>query len=432
MKTNTLGFAFLAFSTLCWSQEALVLTEDKVRERALAVSFAVQETSASADATQAQAHALASRGKLQVQLEANVNQRSSVPEFRLPAAFEGNVLYRSIETTAGTTFTVVKPLDAALNYRTRAAQRQAQGAQAEVARARIDVALQARLAFWQAVLANSAVTVAEKDLQRAEQNLTDTVLLEEAGLATRTAVLTAQAHRDQARVALLRARSASALELASLRSLLKLPAGQPLKLQPHPTLPPPPPPQSELWTTALGQRPELVVLRHQVDALRLQTEAERAEKKPRSSLLAQYDWSRPNPRYFPLENRWHGTWAVGFLATLKVWDSGEADARAAAAAAQRTAAWAHLQELERMVTLEVERARQELQDALALVPAASTALAAAQERERAVRENYLAGLARVEDLLAAESALAQAEFDLESARARAWMAQARLERSVGQ
>lgn len=432
MKKTTLCFALFAFSALAWSQEVLVLTEDKVRELALGVSNALQETRASAAASQAQAAAAASRKKPQVELQANVTQRSSVPEFRLPATFGGNALFTSIETTAGSTLTVVQPLDAALTYRTSAAQRRAQGAQAEVARTQLDVALEARLSFWQAVLATSAVTVAEKDFQRAEQNLADTRLLEEAGLATRTAVLTAQAHRDQAWVALLRARSAAALELVSLRSLLQLPAEQPLQLQTNPTLPPPPPPLSELLATALRQRPELAFLRHQVEALRLQTQAEGAEKKPRFSLLAQYDWSRPNPRYFPLENRWHGTWAAGLLATLKVWDGGEAQAKATAAAAQRTAALAHLKELERMVTLEVERARRELEDALALAPAASTALAAARERQQAVRENYLAGLARVEDLLAAESALARAEFDLETSRVRAWMAQAKLERSTGQ
>ncbi|BCW93734.1 MAG: hypothetical protein KatS3mg007_1628 [Thermoanaerobaculum sp.] len=432
MKKTALCCAFFAFSALSWSQQALVLTEDKVRELAVGASNALQETRASAAASQAQAAAVASRKKTQVELQANVTQRSSVPEFHLPATIGGNVLYTSIETTAGSTLTVVQPLDAALSYRTRAAQRQAQGAQAEVSRTQLDVVLKARLSFWQAILAASAVTVAEKEFRRAEQNLADTVLLEEAGLATRAAVLTAQAHRDQTWVALLRARSAAALELVSLRSLLQLPAEQPLQLQPTPALPPPPPPLSELWTTALAQRPELAALRHQAEALRLQTEAERAEKKPRFSLLAQYDWSRPNPRYFPLENRWHGTWAAGFLGTIKVWDGGEAQAKANAAAAQYTATLAHLKELERLVTLEVEHTRQELEDALALIPAASTALAAARERQQAVRETYLAGLARVEDLLAAESALARAEFEQEQSRVRAWMAQARLERSLGQ
>ncbi len=432
MKKTTIFLAFLALPAFSWGQEALVLTEDKARELALAVSYSLQESQALAAASQAQAAAVASKKKPQVDVQANLSQRSSVPEFRLPAVFGGQTLYSSIESVAGATITVNQPLDASLSYRTRAAQSRSEQASIQTAQTRLDVALQARLAFWQAVLANSFVAVAEKDLQRAEQNLADTRLLEEAGLATRAAVLTAQAHREQARVALVSARSAAALELATLRSLLHLPPEQPLQLQPNSTPPPEPPALSELLAAALQQRPELAALSHQVEALGLQADAERAEKKPRFSLLAQYDYSRPNPRYFPLENRWHGTWSVGLLANFKAWDSGEAQAKTAAAAAQRQAALAQLEEARRIVALEVERARQQLEDALALIPAASTALAAAQERERAVRETYLAGLARVEDLLAAESALARAEFELEQSRVRAWMAQARLERSLGQ
>lgn len=432
MKKARVFLALLGIASPLWSQDPLLLTEEKVRELALTASYVVQESEAVAAASHFQALAAASRTKPQIGLQASVSQRSSVPELRLPPNLGGKILYSSIESTAGTALTVSHSFDSAIRYASRAAQSHAQQARTEAARTHLDVVLHARLAFWQAVLANSLVVVAEKELQRAEQNLADSKLLEEAGLATRAAVLTAQAHREQAWVALLNARTAAALELASLCSLLRLPSHQPVELQASATQPPPPPSLKELLPAALSQRPELAAARHQSEGSHFQELAALAAKKPQFSLLAQYEWSRPNPRYFPLENRWHGSWSLGLTATLRLWDGGEAQAKAAAAAAQRSAALAHLEELKRLVSLEVERARQELVDALAVIPAASAALAAAQERERAVRESFLAGLARVEDLLAAESALAQAEFDLESSRVRAWMAQARLERSMGQ
>ncbi|MFN3412571.1 MAG: TolC family protein [Thermoanaerobaculum sp.] len=432
MKKTCVFLALLGITSPLWSQDALVLTEEKVRELALTASYVVQESEAVAAASRSQALAAASRTKPQIGLQASVSQRSSVPELRLPPNLGGSILYSSIESTAGTALTLSHSFESATRYASRAAQSHAQHAQTEAARTRLDVVLDARLAFWQAVLANSLVAVAEKELQRAEQNLADTKLLEEAGLATRADVLTAQAYQERAWVALLNARSAAALELASLCSLLRLPSHQPVELQASATPPPPPLPLKELLPTALRQRPELAAAWHQSEGFHFQELAAMAAAKPQFSLFAQYDWSRPNPRYLPLENRWHGSWSLGLTATLKLWDGGEAQAKAAAAAAQRTAALAHLEELRRVVSLEVERARQDLDDALAVILAASAALAAAQERERAVRENYLAGLARVEDVLAAESALAQAEFELEKSRIRAWMAQARLERSVGQ
>lgn len=63
MKKTALCCAFFAFSALSWSQQALVLTEDKVRELAVGASNALQETRASAAASQAQAAAVASRKK---------------------------------------------------------------------------------------------------------------------------------------------------------------------------------------------------------------------------------------------------------------------------------------------------------------------------------------------------------------------------------
>lgn len=428
----------LLLLTLSWgaafAQEPVSLTEARAVELALAASPRVREAEAALAASHAQAAVVAARKKPQLALDAHLAQRSSVPEFRLPQALGNKLLYPSLETTAALSLTLAHNLDLAgvLRHSLAAASEQSSSQEARARQTRLDVALAARESFWQAVAAHAFVAVAEKDLQRSERTLSDTRLLQHAGLATEADALTAQAERERARVALLVARSEARVALANLRSLLGLPEDQAVTLQPRDQLPPVPAAEEKLLAEAKASRPELVALRRQLRALQSQTSAERAAGKPDVSLLAQVDWANPNPRYFPQEARWHGSWAMTVGGSWRLYDGGETAARAARASAEAQAAQARLAETERQVALEVANNRQRLEDALALVAATATAWEAARAREEAVRDAYLAGIARLSDLLAAQAALARAEYEVQQSRINAWLAFARLQRSLGQ
>lgn len=424
--------------TLPWkavlAQEPVMLTETKAVALALASSQQLREAEAALAASRAQAATQGARRRPQLALGASLAQRSSVPEFRLPETMGNRLLYPSIETVAGVTLTLTHNLDlaGALRHSLAAALAHTAAARFQVDQVRLEVTLAARTAFWQAVAAQAYLTVAEKDLERSEQTLADTRLLQEAGLATEADLLTAHAERERGRVALLAARSEAQVARAELRSLLGLPEDEFVELHPEGYLPPPPGALQELLELARTQRPELAALRHHAEALRRQAAAERAAGKPGASVLAQYDWSNPNPRYVPQEARWHGTWSAGVVGTWTVYDGGATSARAACAAAEADAAHARLREAQRLLALEVVRSRQRLEDALARTTATTAAWEAARAREEAVRDGYLAGIARLADLVAAQAALARAEFEAQQSRIAAWLAFAQLQRSLGQ
>ncbi|MGC8916543.1 MAG: TolC family protein [Thermoanaerobaculum sp.] len=424
----------LAVSPLAMAQEPRPTSEEKAVELALAASNRVREAQAAVASRQAQVQALTSGRKLQIVLTAQATQRSSVPEFRLPAALGDRLLFPSLESTATVSGNLAYNLDLAgvVRQSLAAARERTTATEAQLQQVRLEVALEARLAFWQAAQALAFVAVAERELARCEQTLTDTQALLEAGLATEADLLTARAERERARVGVLAARSEAGLRLAALRSLLGLSEANEVRVQPADGLPPSPPPLSELLPQAKENRPELAALRHLVDASEGESRAVKATERPAVSLAVQYDWANPNPRYVPLEPHWHGSWQAAIVAAWKLYDGGEAAAKARAAAAEAEVSRARLAEVQRLVELEVEKAQKRLGNALAVAHASQAAYQAALARENAVRESYSAGIARLADLLAAQEALARAEFQAENSRIEAWIAHAQLLRSIGQ
>ncbi|MCS7182589.1 MAG: TolC family protein [Thermoanaerobaculum sp.] len=426
-------FFFLIAALPLAAQELLTLSEEQAVALALEASPRLREAQALAQASQGAVLQAQARLQPRLTITANAERRNPVPEFRLPQELGGKVLYPSIETTGRLNATLSRNLDLAgtLAHLQAVAVQRRTAQEMRVLQVRQEVALQARMAFWQALAATATAEVAEKDLERAQQTLADTETLREVGLTADPELLTARAELERARVSLGTARGQVHLALVSLRSLLGLAVEQAVALQKPSQLPPAPPPLEDLLLQGRAQRPELQALQLQLEALQRQVAAERAGGKPTLSLAASYQWEQPNSRFFPLQERWRGSWWIGAAATWSPWDGGELAGRVAQAQGEVEAARAQLREAQRQVDLEVTKARQRVVDALALLPATAAAVEAAKAREEAVREGFRVGIASLSDVVDAQTALARAEGAWVQSQIAAWEAQAYLLWSVG-
>jgi outer membrane protein len=144
------------------------------------------------------------------------------------------------------------------------------------------------------------------------------------------------------------------------------------------------------------------------------------------------DYARPNPRIFPRIADWRDSWDASMSVSWALWDGGRVAAERAEAAALARAARRRLDEFDSLLALELRQRRLDLEAARAALRAAGDGVRAAAEARRVVADRFAAGVAQSTDVIDAQGALLQAELDRTRALAALQLAQARLERAVGQ
>jgi outer membrane protein TolC len=412
-------------------------------DAATAVQLAI-EASALVDAADARiagseaAVAAADGARLPVvQASAKVAQRNPVPELSAPLGGPGAtpvVIFPNIETTYSAALGVAQPLYAggAITAGREASRLDLDATTADRRRTLADLRLAARLGYWRAVATAAEVDAARAREHRAERLLGDAEALRAAGMAVDADVLAARARLAAARVAVIRAATGVRDSEARLRSLLALSAGTVVELADARTaaVPPPPAPLGEL-TGAAASRPELVALDARISGLQARERALAAARRPSVSLAGEWDLARPNPRFMPLEDAWDDSWSVGVVANWILFDGHRTRSEGAVVRSERDALIAQRAEADRQIVLEVETARLDLAAALEAVPAADDSHAAAAARELASRERYDAGLAPIQEVLDAQSDLADAELEQIRIRTSAWISAAALDRACG-
>jgi outer membrane protein TolC len=418
--------------------ETIKLNAEIAAVRAVEVSHLAAAASARLAATQETVKAADAAVLPSLAASASLAQRSSVPEFGAPINGPNQppvVFNPDITTTYGTSLRLQQALysGGAITGQREATRHDSDASAATRAQALAEVRLSAQLAYWEAVRAAASVEVARAQEQRAKRLLDDTQALLDAGMAVKADVLAGKERVASAHLQAIVAQTVAGNALAQLRSLLQLDPAERVELTDSLVgqLPPVPGPTESLQRQAIEKRPELTAGAAQLAALRSREGLARAEARPTLGAVAQWDYGRPNLRYFPQADTWNDSWSVGLLASWTLFDGGKAHADTATSQLNQRAAAQDLEELTRRILLEVENARRNLESALAAVDAAEAARAAGTERENEARERHAAGLAPMVDVLDAQTQLASAEQQHVNARAGSWIADAVLARAVG-
>lgn len=430
--------AALALASFETRAETVRLDAEKAAARIVDVSHAALASSERTAAAEAVVKGADAAALPSLSASASLAQRSSVPEFRLPIAPPGQeapVLAPDITTTYGFSLKAQQALYAggAIQAQREATRHDAAASSAARAQTLADLRLAAQVAYWEAVRAGATLEAARAAERRAQRLRVDSKALFEAGTAVRADVLAAEERVASAHVQVIRAETAAANALEQLRSLLQIASADTIELADSLAGPLPKSPEAadDLRRLALEKRPELAALSAQLAGARAREEAAKAPSKPSLGAVAQWDYNRPNQRYFPLTDEFKTSWSVGLFGSFTLFDGGKWRADVASSRAGQRALGQEREELVRRILLDVDTTRRELEAALAAVVSADAARAAADEREKAATERHEAGLAAMSEILDAESQLAAAEQQQVAARTGAWVAAATLERVVG-
>lgn len=435
------------------AQEPLRLTPEEAIARGIEASERLAELTARQDAARAVQAQRQAAGTPQVAAIASYTRTNHVEEFTVPNPAGGvRVIYPDVPDNIRSRIDLQWPIYTAgrVGALTRAAAAESEAAGHDREAARADVKLEITRAFWAVVTARASRDVVGQALQRIDAHLTDVKNQLSVGLVPPSDVLTVEAQRAHQQTLSIEADNLFETTSADFRRLVGLDPDAPFELvaelappsEPQPSKPAaqgfgPGNPQGaqigvlNLKHEARERRPERKSLQFRIDAATERVSAASAGSLPTITAVGGYDMSRPNPRIFPIQEKWKPSWDVGVQLRWSLFDGGRSRAETAEAAANRRAAEARLRELDKIIDVEVRQRLADVNAARASIAAAETGVTAAAEAHRVLTERFGAGVATNTDVLSAHVALLQAQLELTRAAANAQLAAARLDRALG-
>jgi outer membrane protein TolC len=426
------------------------LTADEVARRATDTSRAVQEKKHDLDAAQAEVDRTLADYFPRLDLSAGYSRLSRVkneslgtvvfaPDSATGAVAPGEPLVAvpleidALENATTLSATLTVPLS---DYVFRIVQAH-DGASAQRSAAQLvlraterKAAYDARALYYNWVSAELDAAVAEQNLELGRENLERVKVLALADSASEADVSRFEATVAASDLLLAQSRNLAALERERLA--IAMHDGAPPNYQigddfNPATAAPRTFEIAELVRLAQSQRPELEALRMQTKAYRKHAEVARSRGIPRLDAFAQGLLANPNQRYFPPEQSFQTTWALGVVFTYAPNDTASALARASAANAEAAATEAERDALSDAIRADVAEAVLAYRNAVVGIETSKRRLAAAETSYRTRRERFLVEKATTVELTEAQTELLHAQLQAVAAQVGIRHARARIE-----
>lgn len=276
----------------------------------------------------------------------------------------------------------------------------------EVAVVEAGVRRSAREAYLTLVRARGALAVTVEAVRQAAAQREQVEAALRAGFLTPADRLAVEARVAEAEQAQAMAEAAVVMADAGLRALMNADAGEVFGVM----LDEVDEVDGATVEAALESRPEVAALREALVAQRAAARVADASGYPHLGIYAGADIANPSQYQIPPQQVFTPSWEIGARLTWSPNDTLSAHHRGEELAAQRAATQARLDQLERLIGLEVRQARARLEAARRGVSAADAALSAASAAYESRLAQVRAGNATTAALFAAEGQLNRARL----------------------
>ncbi len=306
--------------------------------------------------------------------------------------------------------------------------RSASAAQLEAIK--LDVALETKIAYRQALLARKVISVAEAYVQAMEERVRIDKVAADVGRIPEFWVLRSEAELANAKQMLANAQRDYEVALINLKAIMGIHPDSQIELtdalevgeEPKFELN-----REKLLAIAFANRPEVRYSLQQLSAQTFTIQAAKALYSPQVSLMAMADYMRG------IGDTGQGTggYLVGIILGLPIFDGGRRKAIVGEAEAMREKALADLERLKLQIAKEVDTALRELQTAEQNVRTSEVALKSSREEARIAKVRYEAGRSVLVEYLDAISALVRAELNYAQALYERAVAVDKLTKAIG-
>lgn len=300
-------------------------------------------------------------------------------------------------------------------------------AEEDAAKIRQDIALDVHQSFYSLVAAGENLSVAEKNLARAEDHLRLTQTRHEAGAVPIADVYRARVEAADSRLELVRAKNLVRITSGDLNTAMGLPVELSIDIDARAEKIESPEniALDEAFDQAVHLRPVLRAALQGIAARRHRVDEARSAFGPKLQALGNYGWR--DDEFLPEDE----DWLVGLSVELPLFTGFSRKHKLARTTAEQRRTEAETTRLLHQVRREVWTAHSKLTESFEAVQAAGVLVKDAQESMRSTRRRYEVGAGTITDLLDAQTALARAEAVDVAARWDYHIAKAQLHRSTG-
>lgn len=309
------------------------------------------------------------------------------------------------------------------------AEANVKGAEATLERVKQQIIFGIKQAYYQLLLAQSGMEVAERSIAQATETLRVARARVAAGVSPRFDEVQAEVALANARQSQVRARNAIAQATQALNALLNLPLDTPLVLKDQLAVEPVRTPLDALVGKALDTRPELAEVRARQAAAQAGIQIAQSGGKPALGLNAVTNYSNTGGLFAGTTGSLN--WSITFAATLNLYDGGITQERIKEAQLRLDQLKAMEAQQRQSIELDVRQAYLNLQSAREELTGADALIAQAHEALRIANVRFQSGVGTNLEVLSAQTAASQAEAGRAQTLFTYNVARAALERAVG-
>jgi outer membrane protein len=296
-----------------------------------------------------------------------------------------------------------------------------------------DVAFDGRQAYYEYARAEAGLAVANFALEAAVSQREETEALVAAGSAARVDLMRVQAQEEAARVAIEQAKLGVQVAARALQTLMhteELPSlGEDLSEEvsgiPTET-------EKTLLERAYQNRPDLKALLTYIEVTEHQLKSAKGGGAPDVLARGSVQYSNPNLRVVPQQERFESTWEVSALIRWTPNGTVAASGRAHEIRAALQQAEADTQLMRDAIRVEVAQGYHGMLAARSAIESSRLGLEAAREGYRVTREQLQAGIVNTTTLLQAQAELIRAQVDVVESAIGIRVAKAQLQRAIGE
>jgi len=290
-----------------------------------------------------------------------------------------------------------------------------------------------KASYWAVYRAREMKRLTDENVAQMTQHLDDIQNMFNQGMATTNEVLKTKVQLANARVLQSDAENSVKIALISFNSTIGLPLETDVTI--GSTLTPTTKDFAgldQLIKTAFDQRSDVQSMEWRIRAAQSGITAAQSGWMPQIILTGNYYYSRPNQRIFPAVDQFKDSWDVGVNLQFDIWNNLTTVHQTSEAQAQYEQAKDSFGMLKDGVTLDVTQSYLTFEQAKKKIELAQLSVDQANENLRVTREKFKAELTTNSELLDAEVALLQAKVQLVQSLVDHELAEARLEKAVGE
>ena len=366
--------------------------------------------------------------------QASYQKLSDVPAFKISLPGFPNI-FPVILNNYVTKATLQQPLFTGwkLQIGANSAEYTAEASKRDVENDKAELVYNIKSAYWNLYRAKDVKRLSDDNVAQISSHLSDIESMSKQGMATTNDVLKVKVQFSNAK--LLQSEAVNNVEIAMISFNSTLGIALTTKVGIGSTLTPTTrefPDVQKLLEAAFTDRPDLQGLDWRLRAAESGVTGAKAGWSPQIFLTGDYYYARPNQRIFPAQDVFKDSWDVGVTLQFDIWNNLTTVYQTTAAQAQYEQSKDAIAMLKDGVTLEVTQSYLSFKQAKENIQLSQLSVEQANENLRVTQQKFKAGLTTNSEMLDAEVAQLQANLQLTQAFVDYELAQAKLEKAVGE